>query len=62
MTAHACTKHEPGSLGCHRHHGCRCGACATEARRARKRSSAGLTALTDATPAKAHLTQGDPQP
>ena len=55
MTAHTCTKHEPGSLGCHRHHGCRCNPCATEARRARKRSSAGLTALTDATPAKAHL-------
>ena len=52
---HTCTKHEPGSLSCHRHDGCRCAACATEARRARKRSSAGLTALTDATPAKAHM-------
>lgn len=52
---HTCTKHQPGSLSCHRHHGCRCDACATEARRARKRSRAGLTALTDATLAKAHI-------
>lgn len=52
---HTCTKHQPGSLSCHRHHACRCDACATEVRRARKRSRAGLTALTDATLAKAHI-------
>ena len=56
MTAeHTCTKHQPGSLSCHRHDGCRCQPCVQAARRARKLSRAGLTALTDATPAKRHI-------
>ena len=52
---HTCTKHEPGSLSCHRHDGCRCQPCVQATRRARKISRAGLTALTDATPAKRHI-------
>lgn len=54
-TEHTCTKHAPGSLSCHRHHGCRCAPCKRAYARAHKRSHAGLVNLVDATPAREHL-------
>lgn len=54
-TTHECTLHEPGSLGCHRHHGCRCDACRAVSSKARKRSKAGCTGLVDVALVRAHI-------
>ena len=54
-TTHECTLHAPGSLGCHRHHGCRCDSCRAVSSKARKRSKAGCTGLVDVALVRAHI-------
>ena len=55
VTAHTCTKHEPGSLGCHRHHGCRCDACKAEVNRRKKYARAGAAGMVSTIPVRAHI-------
>lgn len=52
---HTCTKHSEGTPACYTRHACRCLPCRREANRAKKRYAAGLCALVDAAPAKAHI-------
>ena len=59
MTAHTCTRHEPGTAACYRKHGCRCDQCLAAIRLERKRQkharATGRRSRVPAGPIRAHV-------